>query len=111
VVDVTGSGFGDVAPTGGAQHIYLALIPEGTDFSDIAQGGDFPSVQVTIQSDGTFSSSDFSGPFEQLAATLDDEKQYEVIAWPARSFPTVENLYTREAAVIDWATLFPPAPV
>ncbi|UOQ59959.1 HtaA domain-containing protein [Leucobacter rhizosphaerae] len=104
-VDVTGSGFEDVKALPGqtTPHVYLALIPKGTDLADVGQGGSFPNVSVEIARDGTFPAS----TLEQSSGSLDRTKSYEVISWPSRSNPTEATLYVRADAVIDWDALFP----
>ncbi|UOQ59958.1 Ig-like domain-containing protein [Leucobacter rhizosphaerae] len=109
VVNVTGSGFSDVQllPGQTVPHVYLALIPKGTDLSTVGQGGSFPNISADVAPDGSLT---YAAPLEAAAADLVDGGDYEVISWPSRSNPSDANLYTRADAVIDWAALFPAAP-
>lgn len=108
---VQGMNFTDVKALPGqdAPHVYLALVPKGADLGTIGQDTNFSNVSVTIRPDGTFGA--FSAPFETPAGLLDRTKSYEVIAWPSRSNPTAQNIYTRSDAVIDWDALFPAGAV
>ena len=106
-VEVEGSGFENVAalPGQSVPHVYLALIPKGTDLASVGQDGTFPNVSADVAPDGSFSG--FSAALEQSAGSLDRTESYEVISWPSRSNPTESNLYARADAVINWDALYP----
>ncbi|WP_449277112.1 Ig-like domain repeat protein [Leucobacter sp. GX24907] len=110
-VDFTfeGRGFHDIPQVGPSVHVYLGLIEEGADLSEIEQTTDMLSVAVDVLEDGTFGPEQLweNNVFSIDADKLDRTKNYQVISWPARSNPTPENLYATADVEIDWDALFP----
>lgn len=110
LVNVSGTGFTGIPLLPGQQfdglgpRLYIAIAEKGIDLSAFSQDGSL-NASVYPGDAGVFSHT-----FEQPAAGLDPTKSYEIIAWPSRSMPTEENLYTRADINIDWDALF-PAPV
>ncbi|HIY67392.1 MAG TPA: HtaA domain-containing protein, partial [Candidatus Agrococcus pullicola] len=101
-IGITGTGFGDVQALPGQTepHVYFTVVEQGSDLSNVGESD--TAISAAIDEDG-----DLSDVLSVPAEELDQTAEYEVISWPSRSFPTEENLFTRDDVAIDWATLFP----
>lgn len=100
-ISVTGAGYADapIYPGQSARSVYVGLVEAGSYDADQSST---PSASLVVSETG-----EINGSLTAPATGLDREKSYEVIAWPTRSFPTVDNVMARSAVVIDWDALFP----
>ncbi len=101
-IAIDGSGYGDVQTLPGqdSPHAYFTLIEKGSDLGSVEDTQ--AAILADISADGKVSDT-----LSIAASDLDASREYEVISWPSRSFPTDKNLYARTDIVVDWESLFP----
>lgn len=103
VIDILGSGYGDVQtlPGQSSPGAYFGLIEKDSDLADVTQ--DDEALSAAIDEDGNITET-----WLIKVESVDPEKDYEVISWPTRSNPSAENLYGRTDLEIDWDALGQP---
>ncbi len=101
-IAIEGTGYGDVQvlPGQDGPHAYFTVIEKGSDLAAVEDTQ--AAISASIDVDGGV-----SDVLPIPADSLDASRDYEVISWPSRSFPTAENLYARTDITVDWSALFP----
>lgn len=99
-VAIEGTGFDDVSalPGQSAPGTYLMVIDKAADLADVTDTA--TSISAIIDEEGNF-----SDLLNVPVAELEEGSEYEVIAWPNRSFPTEANMFARTDIDIDWDVL------